>query len=74
MHLRYCLMTAGIDCQISKHPQLIMRELGITYQDTTPQSMGDQWWFWNCENVPIELPPYLTELIIDPIECIGFGL
>lgn len=74
MHLRYCMMTAGIDCNEDRHPQLVMRELGITYQHATPQSMGDQWWFWNCQNVPSELPKYLTELRLDPLKQVGNGL
>jgi hypothetical protein len=56
------------------HPQTVMRELGITYQHATPQSMGDQWWFWNCEKLPDPLPPYLIKLDLDPIEQVGYGL
>jgi len=69
IHLRY-------DCYRSTrgHPQKVMKKLGITYQDATPQSMGDQWWFWNCENVPDRLPEYLEPLGLDPMDCIGFGL
>ncbi len=51
-----------------------MKRLGITYQHATPQSMGDQWWFWNCENVPDVLPPNITELEIDPMLAVGHGL
>jgi len=58
----------------TKHAQKRMKELGITYQHATPQSLGDQWWFWNCENVPEVLPEDLTELNLDPMEYIGFGL
>lgn len=56
------------------HPQEAMRELGITYQVATPQSMGDQWWFWNCQNLPEKLPPFLTDLGLDPMKCVGFSL
>lgn len=56
------------------HPQAAMKELGITYQHATPQSMGDQWWFWNCENLPDIVPPFLEPLNLDPMECIGRGL
>lgn len=42
-----------------KHAQLIMRDLGITYQLAVPQSMADCWWFFNCENVPESLPEYV---------------
>ena len=56
------------------HPQKAMGELGITYQHATPQSIADCWWFWNCVNIPDSLPPFLTELEVDPMECVGFGL
>ena len=55
-------------------PQQTMQRLGITYQHSTPQSMGDQWWFWNCENVPEILPEHFSILDVDPIKCIGYGL
>jgi len=58
----------------ARHPEAIMKSLGITYQHATPQSLGDQWWFWNCENVPGNLPYFLEELKLDPMEQIGFGL
>ena len=56
------------------HPQKVMRELGITYQHSTPQPMGDQWWFWNCENVPDTLPKYLQPLELEPLNVVGHGL
>ena len=73
-HLRYCLMEAGLGCNEDRHPQMVMKELGITYQHSTPQSIGDQWWFWNCENIPEITPSYLTPLNLNPMECIGYGL
>lgn len=60
--------------QVTEHAQKVMAKLGITYQHATPQSIADCWWFWNCENVPGELPPYLSELNMDPREAIGYGL
>lgn len=73
-HLRFCLMEAGMGCNENRHPQVVMKELGIAYQHSTPQSMCDQWWFWNCENLPEKMPSYLTLLDLNPMECIGFGL
>lgn len=67
-------MTASWEVNEMRHPQLVMKELGINYQVATPQSMADQWWFWNCENVPNELPVFLEELELDPNKCIGYGL
>ena len=59
---------------LKKHAQEFMKDMGITYQHATPKSLGYQWWFWNCENIPAELTVELTELKLDPMECIGFGL
>lgn len=73
-HLRFDIMTAHLSCDETRHAQVVMKELGITYQDATPQSMGEQWWFWNCENIPDQLPEYLTVLDVDPMKCIGYGL
>jgi hypothetical protein len=72
-HLRYELQTAD-ELGESRHAQVVMKDLGINYFHSTPQSLGDQWWFWCCENVPDQLPPYLTVLDLDPMECIGYGL
>ena len=59
------------DC---RHAQEVLEELGVTYQHSTPQSLGDQWWFWNCENLPEELPSAITQLKSNPMDFIGFGL
>jgi hypothetical protein len=69
MHLRYEMPQSDCD-----HPQDIMRKLGITYQHATPKSIFDQWWFWNCENVPTPLPEGFSELCRDPHSAIGHGL
>lgn len=64
-HLRFsypAARAAGED----RHAQEVMRELGITYQDLTPQSIADQFWFWYCDNVPEVLPPYLVDLRANP--------
>jgi hypothetical protein len=58
----------------NEHPQQTMTRLGITYQHATPQSMGDQWWFWNCENLPEPLPEHFSILDLNPMEQIGWGL
>jgi hypothetical protein len=72
--LRYCLQTAEMSCNIDEHPLKIMKNLGITYQHKTPQSMSAEWWFWNCENIPKKLPTFLREDFLDPMGCIGYGL
>lgn len=70
IHLRLnCYM--GYD----EHPQQTMKRLKITYQHATPQSIADQWWFWNCENVPTPLPEHFSILDCkDPFEMVGWGL
>jgi hypothetical protein len=72
-HLKYSYWNA-YDCKELRHAQEVMEELGITYQDATPQSMGDSFWFWNCENIPDNLPSFITELNADPMKCIRWGL
>lgn len=72
MHLRYCMYSA--DKHGGGHPQEVMKNLGISYQHATPQRMGDQWWFWNCKDLPEVLPEYLEKLEIDPMKTIGWGL
>lgn len=58
----------------SIHPQELMRDLGITYQHCTPQSLYDMWQFWNCENVPDKLPECITRHSWNPAKWIGYGL
>jgi hypothetical protein len=72
-NLKFNYLTAYMN-GVKGHAQEVMEKLGITYQHATPQTMGDQWWFWNCENIPEELPEYITELKSKPMDCIGFGL
>ncbi len=71
MHLRYCMYSAPM----GKHPLRAMEDLGIKYQHATPQSIADQWWFWNCKvPAPLVLPPYLTELKVRAEDAVGNGL
>ena len=44
----------------SMHPQLAMKELGIPYESSIPQSIADQWWFLGCKASPEKLPPFLS--------------
>lgn len=72
-HLRF-EMREAYENGATDHPQLVMKSLGITYQHSTPQSIADCWWFWNCEGEIKELPSYLEKLNIDPMDAIGHGL
>ncbi len=65
-----------LDCYfLTKHAQVFMKELGITYKHAVPQSMGDCWQFWCCE-VPdnVELPKRIKPEEVNPIKYAGFGL
>lgn len=72
-HLRMYMEGDSFSAE-NAHPQNIMKKYGITYTHCTPQSMGNQWWFWNCENIPDNLPDFFTDLDVDPMDCVGFGL
>ena len=63
-NLRFCLMDAHFSGE-KRHAQEVMKELGITYKHAVPQSIIDSWWFLCCENVPSELPSFITEIIKD---------
>ena len=67
-HLRFCTRTEF------GHPQKRMKALGITYQHCVPQSISDSWEFWNCENMPENLPPGIEIKDWDPMGRIGWGL
>jgi len=62
------MQTAFQDCNERRHPQIVMKELGITYDEGVPQSICDQWWFFNCSNLPKVLPLFLTELVLSQEE------
>lgn len=57
-----------------KHAQEVMEDLGITYVVSVPQSMADGWQFYLPENVPDDLPAYLSWFECNPMEKIGQGL
>lgn len=52
MNLVYDMLYFPFNNIKSIHPQEKMNELGIKYEHSTPQSIGDCWWFWNCSNIP----------------------
>lgn len=58
-----------------RHAQVVMSDLGIKYQHSTPQSISDEWWFWNVSNLPEELPPFLSfNEVVNPYKYVGWGL
>ena len=56
------------------HAQEAMKKAGITYEKAVPQTMGDCWDFWNCANIPDNLPKCFTVTKRDPMEHVGWGL
>jgi len=73
-NLKYDMIGASMSGENS-HPQTNMETLGIKYFHATPQSISDSWWFWACEyDESLDLPSYINELNVDPMECIGWGL
>lgn len=72
-NLHYCLYGSAITGD-NRHAQKAIKDLGITYEHSTPQSLYDCWQFWNCENVPDELPEWITEMTDGPMKYIGRGL
>lgn len=72
-HLKFWMQSA-YESGVKDHPQNVMADLKITYQHATPQTVGDQWWFWNCENIPDPLPEFLEEFNGEPKKYIGWGL
>ena len=65
-----------LDCHyLTKHAQVFMKELGITYKHAVPQSIADCWQFWCCE-VPdnIILPEIISYSKVNPVLFVGYGL
>lgn len=60
INLRYDYFVATCN-GVNKHAQNAMKELGITYKSSIGRSMGNDYLFWDCENVPPVLPKYITK-------------
>lgn len=58
----YYSMYGAFKSGIQVHPQLDMKNLGISYKCSVPQSIADCWWFFDCENIPKNLPDYISDL------------
>lgn len=61
----YC-MNSAMDAGIKQHPQLQMKELGIKYHHSRPQSVFDGWEFWVDDDV--KLPNYIEEVPYEPFD------
>lgn len=47
-------------------PRQVLKDLGITFSHSTRQTLYDQYWFWNCRNIPEKLPDYLRRFNPSP--------
>lgn len=72
--LVYSSIAALIEDNETRHPQVVMRELEISYQFSVPRPVLDLWEFWNCSNIPKSLPSYIESKPADPMKRIGYGL
>jgi hypothetical protein len=52
----------------------IVRDLGLTYSLWVPQTLYDQIWLFNCDNLPDPFPPFISEITESPRSLIGYGL
>ena len=59
MKIKFCMLEQGYNAENNPqgHPQKVMRELGIEYTNSTPESLFDCWIFEGCTNIPKDLPP-----------------
>lgn len=79
--LRYILQGAD-EAGEKRHPQEVMKALGIHYIHATPQSLGDQWWFWCCDlHVTSDsigfkpLPSFIEPIDLgDAFKYVGWGI
>lgn len=71
-HLRFDLY--GYNEKFTPAKQL--KRLGIKYKYWVPQTMGDQIWLLDCEDLPEELPYYLNykDVPQDHNQWVGWGI
>jgi hypothetical protein len=58
INLRYCMIGA-YENGAKEHPEIEMKKLGIEYESTESFTISECWIFFNCINLPIELPEFL---------------
>ena len=69
INLKYDYYSA-IDHGQHRHAIDAMYDLGIEFEHSVPQSLIDEYWFFNCSNVPDKLPEYISILQADPRDWI----
>lgn len=63
VQLKYCMITANKSGE-TRHPQIVMRNLGYELIQSVPQTMGDCWWF-TVDKLIKPLPVFLEEIQYD---------
>ncbi len=61
MDLIYEAYGAGLSNE-NRHPQIVMKELGITYKKSEGVAIRDAWFFYDCSNVPEKLPEFIEQV------------
>lgn len=57
-----------------RHPQQVMKDLGINYLYAVPQSIADCWMFFGVHpDAAVDLA-YLESREVDPMQFVGWGL
>ena len=46
----------------NRHPQIVMKELGITYEKSEGVAIRDAWFFYGCSNIPEKLPDFINQV------------
>jgi len=59
-NLRLELISYSFREKIEMHPQKYIESLGITYKDCVGVSIADVFMFYDCANIPNELPYFIT--------------
>ena len=61
MNLKYCYLTAEANKE-TRNAVVVMGFLGIKYRFSMQRARTHEWVFYNCTNVPDNLPPYLSKM------------
>lgn len=68
-------LIGALDAGVKESAPEFIRNLGIKYQKSVPQTMADCWEFWNCSGIPEGLPSFVMAYETrDPYKSIGLGL
>ena len=73
--LRYDMMEAAISHNEKRHPQSVLKGIGVDYFMAVPQSISDCWFFYLPEfSYDFMLPKFCEVMMVDPLDHVGFGL